>query len=140
MQLDPELIPIADRVLNFLKISRERGQITPENPISSTGIVEAAAKYNVIIKREDIYCIVHHLRHEGFPIASFQKGYCYAKSPEDFDSMTAENKSAIQERLETLKDVEKIKENMLKSRNSLFASPVGQLLNEKLGLEAFENR
>ena len=138
MQLDTELIPIAERVLNFLKLSRERGQITPDNPISSTGIVEAAAKYKVKIKREDIYHIVHYLREKQEPISSSQTGYFYALNPEELKPAICEQVKIIRERQETLTLLKRIQDNLSKSTNSLFDSPVAQVLNDGLELEPFQ--
>jgi hypothetical protein len=135
MNLSPELIIYSERLKNYLKKMREQNIITPENPRSSLGLVEAAQKGGVKLTREDIYHCVHYLREQNEPIASGQKGYFYAIVPEDFDGMIMEQIRIIKERQETLTLAKRLKENLFKSVNSVFESSVGQILNNELNLE-----
>jgi hypothetical protein len=141
MEISPELLIFAERLKNFLKSNRERGSITPDNPISSIGICQAAAKDKdekgkpkILLTREDVYHLVHLLRERNEPIASCQKGYYYAISPEELNGAIAEQIKIIKERQETLTLLKKIQANLFKATNSVFDSSVGIILKNELDL------
>ncbi len=135
MKLDPELLQVAGRLLNYLKLQREKGIIAPDNPISSAALVEVAKKAGVKLTRENIYHIVHHLREQNEPIASCQAGYFYATAPEELKWSICEQVKIIRERQETLTLLKRIQDNLQKSVNGLFPTPAAEVLKNNLELE-----
>lgn len=79
--LSEKLIPVAERLADFLMRSREAGAITPERPKTAAQLVEIGADAGIKLECPTIRAMVNYLRIHRRPIASTGSGYFWAKSP-----------------------------------------------------------
>lgn len=86
---------LAQRFLRFLEARLRAGSITPESPMTSTGIIEEAAKSGIKLTERKIQELVRYLRtdpSQGHLIGSSSgavMGYSLCRTPAEFMKMNA---------------------------------------------------
>jgi hypothetical protein len=148
MNISPESVIFSERLKSYLKLQREKGFITPENPILAREIVAIAGRKKdkdgnpvpnpIEVTKEEVYKVVHFLREADVPIASYQRGYCYALVPEDFDAGIAEQKRKLREVVDTMKLMLKLRSNLFKANNSIFPEEINPKIESYLDKDVID--
>ena len=84
--LPDRLIPIAHRLAEYLRKSREAGTITPETPKTAGDLSSIIEGIGLRAEGPEIRAMVNYLRCNRHPIASTVSGYFWATSREELNS------------------------------------------------------
>jgi hypothetical protein len=83
--LSAKLIPVAHRLAEYLRKSRQFDQITPDNPKTAAELVEIGADAGLKLEGPTIRAMVNYLRINRHPVGSNGNGYFWAIKREELN-------------------------------------------------------
>lgn len=84
--LPERLVPIAQRLGDYLRRCRGAGTITPENPKTAADLSRLIGEIGHKAEGPEIRAMVNYLRMHRHPIASTARGYFWATRREELNS------------------------------------------------------
>lgn len=106
--------PLTDKeeaLAKKIKAGLKTNHVGEDKAISSSYMIESLKKFNIKTTPEVIRKIINHLRHEGCPICSSDKGYWWAGNKKELIMCAAALKDRIEAQQSTLNNLIKLIED-----------------------------
>ena len=122
---------LAQRFLDFLRKSRERGETSATVHVTADEIIARAGKHGIKLNDSKIRKYTNYLRDEKQPICSDGTGYWFALKSDELDSTIHHLRGRLKEIAEAVRKIEELKSDMEKRETNIFQYPVIKAIQEQ---------